>query len=204
MEYITGLINNILTLTFDDLVSHTTTFTTKIFIIVAIIAVGYGFKKIADFITKKICRNLNFNPVTCGIIETIFLLMITSFVIVLVLLHLGFHLPSLVALEHKIAALGFSGILLTMVLKGSAENTFAGFGMARSNKIKIGDYIIIQPNNKVWEGKIINIDMKHTTLETKDETIYIPNSSLTSYEVGIIHSKSDRFAKKKKIKKTKK
>lgn len=199
MEYIVSVVHNILTLSYDDLISKTTYFTTKLLILCVILLIGYGLKKIADKITKRLCTALKFNPVTCEIMETIFLLTIALMIGALVAIHIGFALPSLAAIEHKIAALGFSGVLLTLVLKGSIENTYAGFKLARSNKLQIGDYIIIMPNNKSWEGKIIGINMKYTILQNEEMTTYIPNAMLSGYEIGIIHAKSDRF--KDKVKK---
>ncbi len=49
-----------------------------------------------------------------------------------------------------------------------------------------------------FEGIVVEIDLRHTTLETEDKKILIPNSTLFTSTISILGCKTESHKKEKK------
>ena len=95
---------------------------------------------------------------------------------------------------HMIAA----GVIILIILstflgiKDFIPNAISGFFIQRKNEFKIGQRIKV----KGMQGKIIEINLLETKIETKSgDIIFIPNSVLSKTEVTYITAKKKRSRK---------
>ncbi|MBD3313356.1 mechanosensitive ion channel [Candidatus Woesearchaeota archaeon] len=71
-------------------------------------------------------------------------------------------------------------ISIILAIKDFVPNTFAGFFLYRNKFIKEGEFIKV----KGMEGRVVEINLIETKLETRDgDIVYIPNSVLTKTEI---------------------
>jgi small-conductance mechanosensitive channel len=82
-----------------------------------------------------------------------------------------------------VAGLGLTGFALGFALKDAISNLLAGVLILIYRPFYRGDLITV----KGFEGKVINIDLRYTTLEGDARIIYLPNSDLFTNAV-IVHS----------------
>ncbi len=73
-----------------------------------------------------------------------------------------------------IAGLGLSGFALGFAFKDGLSNILAGISILFYRPFRIGDYIAVSG----LEGRVTDIDLRYTTLATKDKKLLIPNSNL--------------------------
>ena len=71
-------------------------------------------------------------------------------------------------------------ISIVLAVKDFIPNTFAGFYLYRNKLIREGETVRV----KGMEGRVVQISLIETKLETKDgDIVYIPNSVLTKTEI---------------------
>ena len=72
-------------------------------------------------------------------------------------------------------------------MKDMISNIIAGMLIMAYQQFKVGDEIKI----KDWQGKVIDINIRYTTLQTEEMTVFVPNSVLYSTTVAIIKPKNN-------------
>ncbi len=122
-----------------------------------------------------LCNKNNLDNHSCHIITKIVRYLITIFFAAIALQNIGIELSML------IAAFGITGIVLSYGMKDIVANFIASILILGYKHIKINDYIKI----KDWEGKVIDINLRYTTLEYQNMIIYVPNIVLYTSTVGI-------------------
>lgn len=109
--------------------------------------------------------------------------LITALGIMIALQNVGIEVN--MALHMFLTLFGITGIVLSYGMKDIVANLIAGILILGYKYIKINDYIKI----KDWEGKVVDINLRYTTIKNETTTILIPNIVLYTEPVGIIHSK---------------
>jgi small-conductance mechanosensitive channel len=125
-----------------------------------------------------LCNKNNLDHHSCHIITKIVRYVVTIFFATIALQNIGIELSML------IAAFGVTGIVLSYGMKDIVANFIASILILGYKHIKINDYIKI----KDWEGKVIDINLRYTTLEHQNMIIYVPNIVLYTSTVGISKS----------------
>ena len=82
-----------------------------------------------------------------------------------------------------VAGLGLTGFALGFALKDVVSNLIAGSIILLHRPFKINDKISIVGH----EGKVINIDLRYTTIESEDKKVLVPNSILFTKEIIILN-----------------
>lgn len=82
-----------------------------------------------------------------------------------------------------VASLGLTGFALGFALKDALSNILAGILVLIYRPLKIGDTIIVTG----FEGRVVQIDLRYTTLKTDEKTILIPNANLFNNPVVILN-----------------
>jgi len=175
MEYL----NNFLQFSYHEIISHIATISIKVVIIIAIFITSRILKRLSDRSMKNVCKRRNIDHHTCMILKKTIRYSITALAIILALQNTGVEVSPL------IAALGISGVALSFGMKDTISNIIAGILIMVYQQFKVGDHIKI----KDWQGKVIDINIRYTTLHTDDMTVFVPNSVLYTTTVAIIHQK---------------
>ena len=128
-------------------------------------------------IMQELCRKHDFDHHTCHIISKIIRYVLTIFGVTIALQNVGVEVSML------IAAFGITGIVLSYGMKDIVANFIAGVLIMGYKHIKIDDYIKI----KDWEGRVIDINLRYTTLRTNEMTIFVPNITLYTGTVAILN-----------------
>jgi small-conductance mechanosensitive channel len=77
-----------------------------------------------------------------------------------------------------ITTLGISGLAVSLALKDTLENLFAGFHLIFSKQVCTGDYVKLDGGH---EGYVTDITWRNTTIrEISNNAIIVPNSKLAS------------------------
>lgn len=126
---------------------------------------------------QDLCRRNNFDHHTCHIINKIIRYTLTILGITIALQNVG------VEVSMMIAAFGITGIVLSYGMKDIVANFIAGILIMGYKHIKIDDYIKI----KDWQGQIVDINLRYTTLRNSEMTIFVPNIILYTETVAILH-----------------
>lgn len=148
-------------------------------IIIAIVIATRIIIKLAKNGIIKVCNTQNIDDHTSLIFHKIVKYSINSLGIVFALQNIGVDVSALVA------ALGISGVALSFGMKDTVSNIIAGILIMLYKQFKVGDYLKI----KDWEGEVIDINIRYTTLKTDISTVFIPNSILYSMTMAIIDKK---------------
>ncbi len=129
--------------------------------------------------TSNFCKRKHINSHTCLLIKKTIRYSINILTIILALQNIGIQITPLVT------ALGVSGVALSFGMKDTISNIIAGVLIMAYQQFKVGDHIKI----KDWQGTVIDINIRYTTLQADDMTVFIPNSVLYSATFGIIQEK---------------
>jgi small-conductance mechanosensitive channel len=172
---------------------------TKLLAAVIILLVGFIIGKIIGRVIYKLMHDLDIDNIIkkatridlkiekgVSAFTTYFIYFIT---IIMVLNQLNVTTTVLQMLSAAIIIIVIISVILA--IKDFVPNTFAGFYLYRNKFIKEGEFIKV----KGMEGRIVEISLIETKLETKDgDTVYIPNSVLTKTEI----IKLKKLSKKKR------
>ena len=85
-----------------------------------------------------------------------------------------------------VASLGLTGFALGFALKDALSNVLAGTLILIYRPFQCGDRILITG----FEGDVVEIDLRYTTLHAENKKILIPNSNLFNNPVVILQRKS--------------
>ncbi|KKU04285.1 MAG: mechanosensitive ion channel [Parcubacteria group bacterium GW2011_GWA2_45_30] len=83
------------------------------------------------------------------------------------------------------AGLGITGIVLGIALQNTLSNAVAGVLILTSRTFKPGDHIMVSG----FEGKVEEIGLRYTTLESAEKKILVPNSLLSTNVITIAKSR---------------
>ena len=86
-----------------------------------------------------------------------------------------------------VAGLGLAGFAVGFALKDTLSNVLSGFMVLFYQPFQAGDYIVI---NKV-EGRVINISLRYTVIQTDHEQTFVPNATLLSNPLTVKTPKKD-------------
>lgn len=163
--------------TFFEFLPIISTFMIIKFCIAAIIILGTRMiiSTITPFISD-LCHKNNLDQHSCHVLNKIVRYALTIFGVTIALQNLGVEVSML------IAAFGITGIVLSYGMKDIVANFIAGIFIMGYKHIKINDYVKI----KDWEGQVIDINLRYTTLRHNDMNIFVPNLILYTKTVGIV------------------
>jgi len=161
----------------------------KFIVAVIILLVGFIFGKILGKLLEKVLHEIELNKVlkkwlnTNTNFEQLFGLILTYFIyifaIIMTLNQMGLTTTVLNMLAAAILIIILISIFLTT--KDFLPNFFAGFKLAKTNKISVGDRIRI----KDMEGKITKINLTDVEIESKGDIIHVPNSLFLKHEFAV-------------------
>ena len=152
-------------------------YTIKFFILFLIIIALRIINRFARKWITSICENQGIDTHTCFVIKKMFAYSLNILGLIFALHNIGVNVSTL------IAALGISGVAISFGMKDATSNIIAGILIMLQKQFKINDYIKI----KDWEGKVVGINIKYTTLKTEESTVFVPNSVLYSNTMAIIN-----------------
>ncbi len=79
------------------------------------------------------------------------------------------------------ASAGIAGIAVALAAKDTLSNFFGGISIFVDKPFKVGDYIILDSNER---GEVVNIGIRSTRIKTRDDVlITIPNSILSNAKI---------------------
>ncbi|MCB2181175.1 MAG: mechanosensitive ion channel family protein [Desulfobulbaceae bacterium] len=79
------------------------------------------------------------------------------------------------------ASAGIAGIAVAMAAKDSLANFFGGITLFMDKTFKVGDYVIIDNNDR---GEVVELGIRSTSIKTRDDVIItIPNSILANSKI---------------------
>lgn len=122
------------------------------------------------------CKRNDLDHHTCHVINKTVRYVITIFGATIALQNLGIEVSML------IAAFGITGFLISYGLKDVVANFIASILILGYKHIKINDQI----KTKDWEGTVVDINLRYTTLTHEGMIIYIPNIMLYTQPVAIL------------------
>jgi small-conductance mechanosensitive channel len=80
-----------------------------------------------------------------------------------------------------VASLGLAGFGLAFALRDTISNVLAGMIVLMYRPFSVGDHVATAG----FEGKVVTIDLRYTTIESDDDRHLIPNSTLLSRPVTV-------------------
>lgn len=160
----------------DILVSFATNYLPKIVGSLVIVLVGFLLTKLLKGIIKKHLNKTKLDISLIGFIITATSVCVKVVIILTALANLGVSITGLVA------AFSAGAVAVALALKDSLSNIAAGIVMLMSQPFSTGDFIDV--DGCVSGGKVLKIDIIHTTLLTPDNRrIIIPNGQLVNKTV---------------------
>lgn len=127
---------------------------------------------------KNLCRKAELDAHTCQLLQRgahYFIIVIGS---MLALQNLGIQITPI------ITALGIFSVALSYALKDFISNIIAGLLLISYPHFKINDYIKL----KDWQGKVVDINIRYTTLQEDDMIIFVPSFVVYTTTVAIVRS----------------
>ncbi len=145
-------------------------------IALAVIVATRALLNILEPITQEICNKNNIDSHSCYVIHKFVRAIIIILGGTIALQNLGIDVSML------IAAFGITGIVVSYGMKDIVANFIASILLLGYKNIKINDYIKLRD----WEGTVVNINLRYTTLEHNSTLVLVPNIILYTQPVAII------------------
>jgi small-conductance mechanosensitive channel len=92
-----------------------------------------------------------------------------------------------------VAGLGLTGFALGFALKDVLSNLIAGILILVYRPFRLNDYISVISTEKM-EGRVIEIDLRYTTLEHEGQKYLVPNSVLLTNSIAVVEGKHQKVA----------
>ena len=153
----------------------TLTFLIKLIIALAIMIAAHILIKVVTPSIHNACVKNNLDGHSCVMITKAVRYIINIFFGAIALQNLGLDLNMFFAL------FGITGIVLSYGMKDIVANFIASILILGYKEIKINDYI----KTKDWQGRVVDINLRHTTIEYENMTIFIPNIVMYTSPVAI-------------------
>jgi small-conductance mechanosensitive channel len=128
-------------------------------------------------IVHEICQRNHIDSHTCYIVNKAQKYVLTTMGIMIALQNVGIDMSSFLAF------FGITGVVLSYGMKDIVANFIASILILGHKHIKINDYIKIHD----IEGKVISINLRHTTLEYQNMIIFVPNLIIYTQPVTIVN-----------------
>ena len=128
---------------------------------------------LTQFLIIRLANKRGLNPKLLKLIGRTVKIGLIIFGLVTALGTIGINVSALVA------GLGLTGF----ALKDVVSNLIAGSMILLHRPFKVHDIIGVTGN----EGKVIDIDLRYTTIEADGEKVLIPNSTLFTKEISILN-----------------
>ena len=164
---------------FSELPSRYVFYVTKIIHLVIVLSVVIGATHLSGMLFRYYIRRYEL-PVAApglaiGIINGI--LWILGFLIALTILG--------VSIAPLLTALGIGGLAVSLAIKDTLENIFAGINVLMEKSIRVGDFIRLESGQ---EGTVKDITWRTTRIQLlTNNTVIIPNSKLAQSVVTNYH-----------------
>lgn len=168
-----------LAIEFSELSIRYTQYVTKIIYLVVLLSTILGATQLASLLFRYYIRRYDL-PVSApglaiGVING--LLWIIGFLIALTFLG--------VSIAPLLTALGVGGLAVSLALRDTLENIFAGINVLMEKSIRVGDFIRLETGQ---EGTVRDITWRTTRIELlSNNTVIIPNSKLAQSVVTNYH-----------------
>jgi len=92
-------------------------------------------------------------------------------------------------IQSIITGFGFTGFVVSFVLKDTIANIIGGVFILIYRPFKIGQEIKINYNKSgMGEGIVTKIDLRYTHLQNGNETVLVPNSVLFTNSIAIVQA----------------
>jgi small conductance mechanosensitive channel len=136
---------------------------------------------VASFIVQKLIARISrrFDPnkqIVFDLLNQIAYLGLLIFGLITALGTMGINVSALVA------GLGLTGFALGFALKDALSNVLAGAMLLIYRPFRLRDRIAVTG----LEGRVINIDLRYTTLQHEERTYLIPNANLFTNPIILI------------------
>lgn len=141
-----------------------------------ILALAWYGAKFVQMSIVRYTKGQHYDPIIINLIAMVIRYIIFGFGCLSALSTLGINIQSVVT------GVGLTGFGLTFAFKDSLSNLIAGISIMLYRPFKAGDTIKIGN----FQGKVINIDVRHTTLKGNRQTILLPNSKLFTDAIILI------------------
>jgi len=151
-------------------------FLIKLIVALAIMIIARIFIKTITPSIHNACIRNNLDEHSCVMINKAVRYIINIFFGAIALQNLGLDLNMFFAL------FGITGIVLSYGMKDIVANFIASVLILGYKYIKINDYI----KTKDLEGRVVDINLRYTTIEYENMTIFIPNLVLYTNPVSIV------------------
>ena len=130
-----------------------------------------------QFLITRLANKRGLNPELLKLIGRTTIIGLIIFGLVMALGTIGINVSALVA------GLGLTGFALGFALKDVVSNLIAGSMILLHKLFKIHDIIGVAGH----KGKVIDIDLRYTTIEADGKKVLIPNSTLFTKEISILN-----------------
>ncbi|MCI0456232.1 MAG: mechanosensitive ion channel [Gemmataceae bacterium] len=85
-----------------------------------------------------------------------------------------------------VASLGLTGLAIGLAMKDMISNAVSGILLLLYKPFCHGDQITIDPH----KGRVIEINLRYTVLDSEDKTIFVPNANLFTNVVTVLKPES--------------
>ncbi|MCX5924661.1 MAG: mechanosensitive ion channel [Candidatus Dependentiae bacterium] len=152
----------------------------KLCIVLAVfIATRMLIKKVSPLI-QDLCKKNDLDPHSCHVLNKIVRYVFTILGATIALQNIGLEVYAIF-----MTAFGIAGIILSYGIKDIVANFIAGILIMGYKHVKMHDYIKVEG----FQGKVIDINLRYTTLQDEDQTVLVPNIILYTKTVGIVNKK---------------
>jgi len=148
------------------------------FCLATFIVIRMLISNITPFI-NDLCKKNDLDHHSCHILNKLVRYVLIVFGTTIALQNIG------VKVSMLITFFGITGIVLSYGMKDIVANFIAGILVMGYKHIKINDYIKVDG----FEGKVIDINLRYTTLESENVIIFVPNIVLYTQSVAIVNKK---------------
>lgn len=126
-----------------------------------------------------LCKKNDVDQHTCHMLRKIIRYILSILGATIALQNIGVEVSML------ITAFGVTGIVLSYGMKDIVANFIAGILIMGYKHIKINDLVKVGQ----WQGTVIDINLRYTTLQSQEATIYIPNIVIYTEPIAVISKK---------------
>lgn len=165
-------------------------FLIKICVAAAILIAARFLIKLVSPRIQAMCQQHHFDHHTSHLLEKIVQYTIMAFATACALQNIGIEMSMI------ITAFGITGIVVSYGMKDIVANFIASVLILGYKHIKIDDRIMIAAS-KEWQGTIVDINLRYTTLKNEEMTIFVPNILLYTQTVALLNSKSNKSGENK-------
>lgn len=147
----------------------------KFFVAIVIVILTKTVIVTINPLLQNFCQKNNFDHHSCYVFTKIVRYLFITIGFTIALQNLGIDVSMLVA------AFGITGFLVTYGVKDIVANFIASILIVGYQQLKIDDYV----RTKDWQGRVIDINLRYTTLQFEDQKIIIPNIVLYTQAFSI-------------------